>query len=57
MPNKKTTISLYEDTKEQLANFEQKKGETFDIILQRIMKNVDTHSKRSNENDDAGEKR
>jgi len=39
---KKTTISLSEETKEQLANFENKKGESFDDILQRVMKNADT---------------
>jgi len=38
--NRKTSIALSEDTKEQLAQFETKKGESFDIILQRVMTNA-----------------
>ena len=38
--NKKTSIALSEDTKEQLAQFETKKGESFDTILQRVMTNT-----------------
>ena len=53
MPNsKKTTISLSEETKELLAQFEQKKGESFDEILQRIIKNVGTLCHRQSTNDD-----
>ena len=40
--NKKTTISLSEETKEQLAKFENKKGESYDEILQRVMRNTST---------------
>ena len=38
---KKTTIALSEETKEQLANF-GKKGESFDSILQRVMSSTDS---------------
>ena len=38
---KKTTVALSEETKEQLANF-GKKGESFDVILQRVMSNTDS---------------
>ena len=52
---KKTTISLSEETKEQLANFENKKGESFDDILQRVMKNADTLCNKKPQNDDVDE--
>ena len=45
--NKKTSIALSEDTKEQLAQFETKKGESFDTILQRMITNA---SKLCNQN-------
>jgi len=38
---KRTTLSISDETKDQLASF-GKKGESFDIILQRVMKNTDT---------------
>jgi len=50
--SKKTTISLSEDTKKQLGNFENKKGESYDEILQRVMKNADTLCSRQSKNDD-----
>lgn len=54
---KKTTISLSDNTKKQLGNFENKKGESYDEILQRVMKNADTLcNKRSKNNDVDGEK-
>ena len=52
---KKTTISLSEDTKKQLGNFETKKGESYDEILQRVMKNADTLCNRQSQNDDVAE--
>lgn len=53
MPNsKKTTISLSEETKELLAQFEQKKGESFDEILQRVIKNVGTLCSKQSQSDD-----
>jgi len=53
--NKKTTISLSGDTKEQLGNFEKKKGESYDDILQRVMKNADTLCNKQPQNDDVEE--
>ena len=53
--NKKTTISLSGDTKEQLGNFEKKKGESYDDILQRVMKNADTLCNKQSEEDDVEE--
>jgi len=38
---KKTTVALSEETKEQLANF-GKKGESFDSILQNVMSKTDS---------------
>ena len=47
---KKTTVALSEETKEQLSNF-GKKGESFDSILQRVMSNTDSLCNQSeNEN-------
>ncbi len=48
---KKTTISLSEETKEQLAQFEQEKGESFDEILTRVMKNTSALCITSQKND------
>ena len=53
--NKKTTISLSEDTKKQLGNFENKKGESYDDILLRVMKNADTFCNKQSEEDVAAE--
>ena len=41
LTEKKTTVALSEETKEQLANF-GKKGESFDSILQRVMSSTDS---------------
>ena len=53
--SKKTTISLSEGTKKQLGNFENKKGESYDDILQRVMKNTDTLCNKQSEEDDVEE--
>jgi len=50
--NKKTTISLSEDTKKQLAQFEKEKGESFDDILQRVMTNASALCNKQSEEDD-----
>ena len=55
MNNKKTTISLSEDTKKQLGNFGKKKGESYDDILQRVMTNADTLCTKQPQNDDVDE--
>ena len=47
---KKTTVSLSEETKEQLANF-GKKGESFDVILQRVMSKTDSLCNQSQDDD------
>jgi len=52
---KKTTVTIDEETKEQLASF-GKKGESFDIILQRVMKNTGALSNKQSEEDDVEEK-
>ena len=49
---KKTTISLSDATKKQLAQFEKEKGETFDDILQRVMTNAGTLCSRLPREDD-----
>jgi len=54
--SKKTTISLSEDTKKQLGNFENKKGESYDDILQRVMKNADTLCAKKPQNNDVAAK-
>lgn len=41
MTDKKTTVALSEETKEQLANFGTK-GESFDTILQRVMSKTES---------------
>jgi len=41
LTDKKTTVALSEETKEQLSNF-GKKGESFDSILKRVMSNTDS---------------
>ena len=48
---KKTTISLSEATKKQLAQFEKEKGESFDDILQRVMTNTTTLCNKISDND------
>ena len=48
---KKTTISLSEDTKKQLAQFEKEKGESFDDILQRVMTNASALCNKQSEDD------
>ena len=52
---KKTTISLSEDTKKQLAQFEKEKGESFDDILQRVMTNASALCNKQSEEDDVEE--
>jgi len=47
---KRTTLSVSDETKEQLATF-GKKGESFDIILQRVLQNTDTLCKKQSEDD------
>jgi len=51
---KRTTLSLDEETKGQLAKF-GKKGESFDLILQRVMKNTGTLCNKQSEEDDVEE--
>ena len=51
---KRTTLSISDETKEQLATF-GKKGESFDIILQRVLKNTDTLCKKQSKEDDVEE--
>ena len=53
MTDKKTSVALSEETKEQLANF-GKKGESFDVILQRVMSNTNSLCNKS-QNDDVAE--
>ena len=50
----KSTVALSPETKEQLATF-GKKGESFDIILQRVLKNTDTLCNTRPEEDDVEE--
>lgn len=52
---KKTTISLSEETKQQLATFETKKGESFDEILRRVMKNTSNLCSKNSKDDDVEE--
>ena len=47
---KKTTVTVDEKTKEQLANL-GKKGESFDVILRRVMSKTDSLCNQS-QNDD-----
>ena len=53
----KTTVSLSEETKKQLEKFGNK-GESFDIILQRVMKNTGALCNKQPQNNDVddGEK-
>jgi len=53
-PMKKTTVTIDENTKEKLATF-GKKGESFDIILQRVMKNTEALCNKQSEEDDVEE--
>ncbi|MEX0764000.1 MAG: hypothetical protein WD033_02375 [Nitrosopumilaceae archaeon] len=48
---KRTTVSLNEETKEQLAKFGAK-GESFDEILQRVMTNAAQLCNKNSDNDD-----
>jgi len=50
--NKKTSIALSEDTKEQLAQFENNKGESYDAILKRVMADATTLCNKTSEDDD-----
>ena len=50
--NKKTSIALSEDTKEQLAQFENNKGESYDEILKRVMADAITLCNKTSEDDD-----
>ena len=50
IPMKKTTVTIDEITKDKLAAF-GKKGESFDIILQRVLQNTDTLCKKQSEDD------
>ena len=45
---KKTTVTIDGDTKEKLATF-GKKGESFDVILQRVMDNTNTLCNKTSE--------
>ena len=47
---KKTTVALSEETKEQLANF-GKKGESFDSIIQNVMSKTDSLCNQSEDDD------
>jgi len=47
----KTTVSLSEETKKHLEKF-GKKGESFDLILQRVMKNTGALCNKQPQNDD-----
>ena len=47
---KKTTVALSEETKEQLANF-GKKGESFDSILQNVMSKTNSLCNQSQDDD------
>ena len=48
---KRTTVSLDEETKEQLAKFGTK-GESFDEILQRVMTDAVHLCNKKSDNDD-----
>jgi len=50
--NKKTSIALSEDTKKQLAQFENEKGESFDDILKRVMDSATNLCNKTSEDDD-----
>ena len=50
----KTTVSLSEETKKQLEKFGNK-GESFDLILQRVMKNTGTLCNKQSDDDDVEE--
>ena len=50
--NKKTSIALSENTKEQLAQFENSKGESFDEILKRVMANATILCNKTSEDED-----
>jgi hypothetical protein len=46
----KTTVALSEETKEQLTNL-GKKGESFDSIIQRVIKNSESLCKPNQKDD------
>ncbi len=50
----KTTVSLSEETKKHLEKFGNK-GESFDLILQRVMKNTGTLCNKQSDDDDVEE--
>ena len=57
LTNKKTSVALSEETKEQLAKF-GKKGESFDSILQNVMSKTHSlcnHSKNDIESEEQEE--
>ena len=43
---KRTTVSINEETKEQLANL-GKKGESFDVILRRVISKINSMCNQS----------
>ena len=49
--NKKTSIALSEDTKEQLAQFENQKGESYDEILKRVMADASVLCNKKSQDD------
>ena len=52
---KRTTVSINEETKEQLANL-GKKGESFDVILRRVMSKTDSLCNQKQHDDAVKEK-
>ena len=52
---KRTTVSINEETKEQLASF-GKKGESFDVILRRVMSKTDSLCNQKHHDDVVEEK-
>ena len=51
---RRTTLSISDQTKKQLASF-GKKGDSFDIILQRVMSNTSTLCNKQKQDDDVVE--
>ena len=49
--DKKTTVSLDEETKEHLSKFGSK-GESFDTIIQRVMNDASRFCNKTPEDDD-----
>ena len=52
--DKKTTISLDEETKDQLSKF-GKKGESFDTIIQKVMSGASSLCNKTSKEDDVVE--